>query len=483
MKVAIFFGSKSDTEKMKKAADVLKEFSVDYKAYIISAHRAGELLRDIVHKVEKDGCEVIIAGAGLAAALPGVIAGITTIPVIGVPLECISTNSNGLGGMDSLLSIVQMPPQIPVAAVGIGNAKNAGYLSVQIKIRKKIMASYKESGVDVEEGYRAVSKYKEHAKKTAIPGLLTGLGSFNGRFEIPKGYKNPIMVSGTDGVGTKLDIAFQMKKYDTVGIDCVAMSVNDILCSGVQTSFFLDYIACGKLDAQIAGDLVKGVADGCLDAECALLGGETAEMPGFYDDGKYDLAGFGVGIGEKEKIITGDKIEDGDVLIGLSSTGCHSNGYSLVRKLVKDFNDPFFLYGTDTGKTIGEVLLTPTRIYVRPVMHVLEKYRKSVHGMVHITGGGFYENIPRMYPKAKEGGRQLISVIKRSSWDIPPVFGELIKRGADVNNVYSTFNMGIGFVLAVKAADADAVTDMFNKHASKFSKPGIPDMKAYQIGR
>ena len=345
------------------------------------------------------------------------------------------------------------------------------------------MASYKESGVDVEEGYRAVNMYKEHAKRTAIPGLLTGLGSFNGMFEVPKGYKNPVIVSGTDGVGTKLDIAFKMGKYDTVGIDCVAMSVNDILCSGVQTLFFLDYVACGKLDAAVAADLVKGVADGCVDTGCALLGGETAEMPDFYDDGKYDLAGFGVGVGEKKDMITGQDIKEGDVLIGLSSTGVHSNGFSLVRKLVSNFDDPFVIDGKDTGKKIGEVLLTPTRIYVKPVMEVLGKYRKAVHGMVHVTGGGFYENIPRMYPKAKEGKKQLISVIKRDSWDIPPIFGELIKRGADLNTIYNTFNMGIGFVLAVNAKEADAVLEMFNTNASKYHKDYCPDMKAYKIGR
>ena len=342
---------------------------------------------------------------------------------------------------------------------------------------------YKQSGVDVEEGYRAVSEYKKHAKKTAIPGLLSDLGSFNGMFAVPKGIKNPVMVSGTDGVGTKLDIAFQMKKYDTVGIDCVAMSVNDILCSGVQTLFFLDYVACGKLEAPVAAELVKGVAEGCLQTGCALLGGETAEMPGFYDVGKYDLAGFGVGVGEKSEMITGKKIKEGDVLVGLSSTGVHSNGFSLVRKLVKDFNEPFVLNGKETGKTIGEVLLTPTRIYVKPVMQVLKKYRKSVHGMVHVTGGGFYENIPRMYPKAEAGQKQLISVIQRGSWDIPPVFGELIRRGADVEKVYNTFNMGIGFVLAVANKDADKIIEMFNKNASQYSKPGIPDMKAYRIGR
>ena len=343
------------------------------------------------------------------------------------------------------------------------------------------MASYKESGVDVEEGYRAVDKYKEHAKRTAIPGLLTGLGSFNGMFEIPKGYKHPVMVSGTDGVGTKLDIAFQMKKYDTVGIDCVAMSVNDILCSGVQTLFFLDYVACGKLEAEVAADLVKGVADGCVMTGCALLGGETAEMPGFYDIGKYDLAGFGVGVGEKNDMITGENIGEGDVLIGLSSTGVHSNGFSLVRKLVTDLNEKVTVDGKET--TMGELLLTPTRIYVKPVMEVLSKFRKSVHGMVHVTGGGFYENIPRMYPKAKEGKKQLISVIKRDSWDIPAVFGELIKKGADLDSIYNTFNMGIGMVLAVKAKDADDIIEMFNKNASKYHRDDCKDMKAYKIGR
>ena len=343
------------------------------------------------------------------------------------------------------------------------------------------MASYKESGVDVEEGYRAVDKYKDHAKRTAIPGLLTGLGSFNGMFEIPKGYENPVMVSGTDGVGTKLDVAFQMKKYDTVGIDCVAMSVNDILCSGVQTLFFLDYVACGKLEAEVAADLVKGVADGCVMTGCALLGGETAEMPGFYDIGKYDLAGFGVGVGEKKDMITGENIEEGDVLIGLSSTGVHSNGFSLVRKLVTDLNEKVTVDGKEM--TIGELLLTPTRIYVKPVMEVLAKYKKSIHGMVHVTGGGFYENIPRMYPKAKEGKKQLISIIKRDSWDIPPVFGELIKRGADLETIYNTFNMGIGMVLAVKAKDADAIMEMFNKNASKYHRDDCKDMVAYKIGR
>jgi phosphoribosylformylglycinamidine cyclo-ligase len=261
------------------------------------------------------------------------------------------------------------------------------------------------------------------------------------------------------------------------------MSVNDILCSGVQTLFFLDYVACGKLDADVAADLVKGVADGCVDTGCALLGGETAEMPDFYDDGKYDLAGFGVGVGEKKDMITGEDIKAGDVLIGLSSTGVHSNGFSLVRKLVTNFDDPFILDGKETGKTVGEMLLTPTRIYVKPVMEVLEKYRKAVHGMVHITGGGFYENIPRMYPKAKDPRKQLISVIKKDSWSIPPIFGELIKRGADLSTIYNTFNMGIGFVLAVNPKQAPAILEMFNNNAAKYHKDYCPDMKAYEIGR
>lgn len=346
-----------------------------------------------------------------------------------------------------------------------------------------IKFDYKSSGVDVEEGYRAVDGYKAHAQRTAIPGLLTGLGAFNGMFAVPKGMKNPVMVSGTDGVGTKLDIAFQMKKYDTVGIDCVAMSVNDILCSGVQPLFFLDYIACGKLDASVAEQLVKGVADGCVESGCALLGGETAEMPGFYDDGKYDLAGFAVGVAEKNDIITGEKIKAGDVLVGLSSSGVHSNGFSLVRKLVTNFSEKFDDNGAfGSARTIGEVLLTPTRIYVAPVMEALKKYRDAVHGMVHVTGGGFYENIPRMIPVSKNPKKQLVSVIDRSSWDIPPIFGELIKRGADLNSIYNTFNMGIGFILAVDKKQADAVIELFNENAHKYKRAGEMQMKAYRIG-
>ncbi len=323
------------------------------------------------------------------------------------------------------------------------------------------MIDYRQAGVDVEEGYRAVENYKGSAKRTMIPGVLNGLGSFAGMFQLPSGYTEPVLVSGTDGVGTKLDVAFAMKKYDTVGIDCVAMCVNDILCHGARPLYFLDYVACGKLDAAIAGDLVAGVAEGCVQAGAALLGGETAEMPGFYDAGKYDIAGFAVGIAEKTRIIDGSAIQAGDVLIGLASSGVHSNGFSLVRKLVTDFTEPF------EGKTIGEVLLEPTRIYVKPVLGLLETV--SVHGMVHITGGGFHENIPRMYSP----GSGLVSVITTGSWQVPPIFAELVRRGANPDRMYYTYNMGIGFILAVSPADAEATL-------AAVESAGI---KAWKIGR
>jgi phosphoribosylformylglycinamidine cyclo-ligase len=330
------------------------------------------------------------------------------------------------------------------------------------------MIDYRQSGVDVEEGYRAVDNYKASAKRTMIPGVLNGLGSFAGLFEMPAGYKEPVIVSGTDGVGTKLDIAFQMKKYDTVGIDCVAMCVNDVLCHGARPLFFLDYLACGKLDADIAGAMVKGVADGCLQAASALMGGETAEMPGFYDAGKYDIAGFSVGVVEKSKIIDGSSIREGDALIGLASSGVHSNGFSLVRKLVTNVNDDF------NGKPIGETLLTPTKIYVKPVLALLEKI--SIHGMVHITGGGFYENIPRMYPTGgvhgDAKGARLVSVIKKGSWPVLPIFDELVRRGANPDRMYHTYNMGIGFILAVAKSDAKDAIAFLNKE-------GFP---AYEVG-
>ena len=331
------------------------------------------------------------------------------------------------------------------------------------------MIDYREAGVDVEEGYRAVTGYKEHAKRTMVPGVLNGLGSFAGMFQIPAGYREPVIVSGTDGVGTKLDIAFALNKYDTVGIDCVAMCVNDILCHGAKPLYFLDYIACGKLDAAIASDLVKGVAEGCVQSGAALLGGETAEMPGFYDAGKYDIAGFATGIAEKSEIIDGSAIQAGDVLVGLASSGVHSNGFSLVRKLVPDFMEDF------NGKPIGEVLLEPTRIYVKPVLELLEK--TAIHGMVHITGGGFFENIPRMYPSGGvhggSAGEHLVSVLKKDSWPVPPIFAELVRRGANPDRMFHTYNMGIGFILALAPQDAQNAIRLFS----------VKQKPAYEIGR
>ncbi len=340
------------------------------------------------------------------------------------------------------------------------------------------MMDYRQSGVNIEEGYRAVDRYKKYAEQTRIPGMLGGLGSFAGMFAVPSGLREPVLVSGTDGVGTKLDIAFAMKKYDTVGIDCVAMCVNDILCTGARPLFFLDYIACGRLDAAAAGELVKGVAAGCVESGCCLLGGETAEMPGFYDAGKYDIAGFAVGIAERSEIISGAAIREGDVLIGLSSSGVHSNGFSLVRRLVTDFTEPF------GKKTIGEVLLEPTRIYVQPVRALLAAYPGAVHGMAHITGGGFYENIPRMYAAVNEARRSsglspLVSHIVKDSWDVPAVFGELVRRGADAQGLYHTFNMGIGFVLAVSADMAERVLETLSADSGA---AGCVGMKAYRIG-
>lgn len=330
------------------------------------------------------------------------------------------------------------------------------------------MIDYRESGVNVEEGYRAVYNYKENAKKTMVPGVLNGLGSFAGMFELPKGYSQPVIVSGTDGVGTKLDVAFKMKKYDTIGIDCVAMCVNDILCHGAKPLFFLDYLACGKLDADVAGLMVKGVADGCLQSGSALMGGETAEMPGFYDEGKYDIAGFSVGVVEKSKIIDGSKICEGDVLVGLASSGVHSNGFSLVRKLVSDYTEVF------NGKPIGETLLEPTKIYVKPILALLEKI--DIHGMVHITGGGFYENIPRMYPAdgalAAGSGAGLASIITKGSWPVLPIFDELVRRGADPARMYHTYNMGIGFICALAKEDATIAINFLNSQG----------FDAYEIG-
>lgn len=321
------------------------------------------------------------------------------------------------------------------------------------------MITYKESGVNIEEGYKSVKLIKDYAAKTMSQYVLNGLGSFAGMVELPEGYKKPVLVSGTDGVGTKLDIACKKKKYDTVGIDCVAMCVNDILCHGAKPLFFLDYIACGKLEAEVAADLVKGVSDGCMQSDCALVGGETAEMPGFYNEGDYDIAGFAVGIADKDDIIDGSKIEEGDVLIGIASSGVHSNGFSLVRKLFKDLDEEF------NGEEIWKTLITPTKIYVKPVLKIMESF--EIRGMAHVTGGGFIENVPRMF-----NGRDLTAVIKKDSYPVPSIFERMVELGVDKDHMYNTFNMGIGFVLCVKKEDADAVKQALIEIGEK----------AYEIG-
>jgi phosphoribosylformylglycinamidine cyclo-ligase len=301
------------------------------------------------------------------------------------------------------------------------------------------MITYKDSGVNIKEGYKTIDLIKKHTAKTMIPGVLNGIGSFAGMFELGQ-YKNPVLVSGTDGVGTKLEIAFKMKKYDTVGIDCVAMCVNDILCHGAKPLFFLDYLACGKLEAEVAADIVKGVADGCIQAGCALIGGETAEMPGFYSDGEYDIAGFSVGIVEKDKIIDGSNIKSGDVLIGIESSGIHSNGYSLVRSLIKDLDVDF------NGCKIGDVLLNPTKIYVKTIQRLMESF--DIKGMAHITGGGFYENIPRMFKE------DFTAVIDKASFNIHDVFKHIMSLGVAEEQMFNTYNMGIGYVVCVRDEDA-----------------------------
>lgn len=321
------------------------------------------------------------------------------------------------------------------------------------------MITYKESGVNIEEGYKSVKLIKDLVKETYSKYVLNGLGSFAGMVELPEGYKKPVLVSGTDGVGTKLDIACKKKKYDTVGIDCVAMCVNDILCHGAKPLFFLDYIACGKLDSTVSSDLVKGVTDGCLQSDCALIGGETAEMPGFYKEGDYDIAGFAVGIADKDEIIDGSKIKEGDKLIGIASSGVHSNGFSLVRKLFTDLDMEF------DGQEVWKTLITPTKIYVKPILSLLEKF--EIKGMSHITGGGFIENVPRMF-----NGKDFTAVINKDSYPMLPIFDKMVELGVDKDHMYNTFNMGIGFVLAVNEKD---VNDIIK---------ALQDMgeKAYEIG-
>ena len=365
--------------------------------------------------------------------------------------------------------------------------------------------NYKEAGVDIEEGYRAVTQYRDLAMSTASSAVLNGIGSFAGMFSLKELFKtpmeDPVLVSGTDGVGTKLDIAFKLKKYDTVGIDCVAMCVNDVLCHGARPLFFLDYLACGKLDASVAAEMVKGVAIGCRETGSALLGGETAEMPGFYDEGKYDIAGFSVGIVDRKKIVDGRNIREGDALLGIASSGPHSNGFSLIRKVITDLNEDF------GGMPIGRALLEPTRLYVKPVLALMEEI--EIRGMAHITGGGFYENIPRVFSQSPaQGNSPRLSAVIRDplrpgydgGWKVPPIFAriacgvknaglslgaalsgaaaqkageEILQSDAEIKKLmFNTFNMGIGFVLVLAPEDVQ-------KAAAFLEQKGFP---AWEIG-
>ncbi len=310
---------------------------------------------------------------------------------------------------------------------------------------------YKKAGVDIEAGYKAVELMKQHIKGTMRPEVLGGIGGFSGAFSM-KGFMNmeePTLVSGTDGVGTKLKIAFLLDKHDTVGIDCVAMCVNDIACAGGEPLFFLDYIACGKNIPEKIATIVSGVAEGCKQSGAALIGGETAEMPGFYPEDEYDLAGFAVGIVDKKNIIDGSTLKSGDVIIGIASSGIHSNGYSLVRKVFVMSEESLSRYYESLGRTLGDALITPTKIYVKALDSV-KKGGVTIKACSHITGGGFYENIPRML---KEGTH---AVIRKDSYPIPPIFTMLQKDGSiDEHMMYNTYNCGIGMMLAVDASKAD----------------------------
>lgn len=317
--------------------------------------------------------------------------------------------------------------------------------------------SYKDSGVDKEEGYKSVEKIKERVKATYNKNVMNELGSFGALYKLGE-YKKPILVSGTDGVGTKLKVAFELNKYNTVGIDCVAMCVNDILCHGAKPLFFLDYLACGKLDSNVSSEIISGVVEGCIQGDSALVGGETAEMPGFYSDGEYDIAGFSVGVVEEEKMVNGSKVEEGDIIIALSSSGAHSNGFSLLRKLFTNFSEIY------EGKTIGEWLLTPTKIYVKPIQKVMEKV--NVNGMAHITGGGLIENVPRTIPDG------LCANIDKIKIQIHPLFKHENFLKVKEEEMWGTLNMGVGFIVIVNKKDASNVIEILNKNGEN----------AYEIG-
>ncbi len=308
--------------------------------------------------------------------------------------------------------------------------------------------SYRDAGVDIDAGDRLVENIKPFAKRTMRPEVLGGIGGFGALVEISKKYREPVLVSGTDGVGTKLKLAFHLNRHDTVGIDLVAMSVNDILVQGAEPLFFLDYFACGKLDVDAATEVIKGIAAGCEQAGCALIGGETAEMPGMYPTGEYDLAGFAVGVVEKSQVITGRDIQPGDVVLGLASNGAHSNGYSLVRKIIErshpDLNAHF-----DGSRTLADCIMAPTRIYVKPMLALMQQVK--VKGMAHITGGGLLENIPRVLPE------NVVAQLDGKSWHTPKLFDWLRTMGnVDPQEMYRTFNCGIGMAVVVSKGDADA---------------------------
>jgi phosphoribosylformylglycinamidine cyclo-ligase len=305
--------------------------------------------------------------------------------------------------------------------------------------------TYRSAGVDIDAGDAFVEAIKPHARRTLRKGVLAGIGGFGALFEVSRRYREPVLVSGTDGVGTKLKLAFELRRHDTIGIDLVAMSVNDILTLGAEPLFFLDYYACGRLDVRVAAAVIKGIAAGCEQAGCALIGGETAEMPGMYADGEYDLAGFAVGVVEKRRVIDGSAISAGDVVLGLASSGAHSNGYSLIRRIieVKRVN----LSATLDGKTLSDMLLAPTRIYVKPVLKLIK--RIAVKGIAHITGGGLLENVPRILPS------RLVAELRHDSWVAPPLFDWLKQQGGIAEHeMYRVFNCGIGMALVVGAADA-----------------------------
>jgi len=322
---------------------------------------------------------------------------------------------------------------------------------------------YKKAGVDIEAGYKAVELMKKHVQGTMRPEVLGGLGGFSGAFSLKNfmTMEEPTLVSGTDGVGTKLKLAFELDKHDTIGIDCVAMCVNDIACAGGEPLFFLDYIACGRNIPEKIATIVSGVAEGCKQANAALIGGETAEMPGFYPVDEYDLAGFAVGIVDKKDIITGASLQEGDTLIGIASSGIHSNGYSLVRKVFNIKREALDVYYESLGRTLGEALLEPTKIYVK-ALSSLKTGDVKVKACSHITGGGFYENIPRMLPDG------IHAYVKKDSYEIPAIFGMLATDGSiEEQMMYNTYNMGIGMMIAVDSADADKAVRLLTAAGEK----------------